>query len=422
MIPPSAQRSGHEGRIGRLGRLIGTSTIVARPLCVCRSTLSGAVTMTQRFGAAKSAIGSLGRCSGAAPSSSRRSAARRTRSIRTSWSARSSPTGWRRSTPPRRPTSSWSTPAPSSRRPARSRSTPCWRSPTARPTAPSWWSPAAWRSATAPSWPRRCPRSTRWPASACRSPSAASPGAPPLPSFDLLNLPRPPAAAPWAYVKVAEGCDKACGFCAIPSFRGPQRSRSIDQILDRGGRSSRPAGVQEIVLVAQDLASYGRDQGVGHQGDRAAGGGGGGAGAVGAAALPVPVRAHAAARRRGARHRRAVLRPLAAARVRAAGAPHAPVGRRRPLPRAHRRHPHAGARRGLPLELHRRLPGRDRGRPRPAARLRRRRPARLVRVLRLLAGGRHLRRRPRRGGARGPRRRAAGRAAGAPGRHHRRPT
>ena len=47
------------------------------------------------------------------------------------------------------------------------------------------------------------------------------PGAAPLPSFDLLNLPRPPARAPWAYVKVAEGCDKACGFCAIPSFRGP---------------------------------------------------------------------------------------------------------------------------------------------------------------------------------------------------------
>jgi len=88
------------------------------------------------------------------------------------------------------------------------------------------------------------------------------PGAAPLPSFDLLNLPRPPARAPWAYVKVAEGCDKACGFCAIPSFRGPQRSRSIEQVLGEvdqlvGG------GAKEIVLVAQDLASYGRDQGVG---------------------------------------------------------------------------------------------------------------------------------------------------------------
>jgi ribosomal protein S12 methylthiotransferase len=88
------------------------------------------------------------------------------------------------------------------------------------------------------------------------------PGAAPLPSFDLLNLPRPPAEAPWAYVKVAEGCDKACGFCAIPSFRGPQRSRTIDQILAEVDQLV-AGGAQEIVLVAQDLASYGRDQGVG---------------------------------------------------------------------------------------------------------------------------------------------------------------
>ena len=90
-----------------------------------------------------------------------------------------------------------------------------------------------------------------------RRPSAVA-----LPSFDLLNLPRPPATAPWAYVKVAEGCDKACGFCAIPSFRGPQRSRSIEQILTEVSQLV-DGGVTEIVLVAQDLASYGRDQGVG---------------------------------------------------------------------------------------------------------------------------------------------------------------
>jgi ribosomal protein S12 methylthiotransferase len=90
-----------------------------------------------------------------------------------------------------------------------------------------------------------------------RKPSAST-----VPSFDLLNLPRPPASAPWAYVKVAEGCDKACGFCAIPSFRGPQRSRSTDQVLDEVDQLT-DGGVREIVLVAQDLASYGRDQGVG---------------------------------------------------------------------------------------------------------------------------------------------------------------
>ncbi len=80
---------------------------------------------------------------------------------------------------------------------------------------------------------------------------------PPVPSFDLLNLPRPPVRAPWAYVKVAEGCDRKCGFCAIPSFRGRQRSRAAVDIL----AEVESLDVQEIVLVAQDLASYGRDLG-----------------------------------------------------------------------------------------------------------------------------------------------------------------
>lgn len=82
-----------------------------------------------------------------------------------------------------------------------------------------------------------------------------------VPDFDLLNLPRPASAAPWAYVKVAEGCDRACGFCAIPSFRGKQRSRSIDSILTEVDQLQ----VQEIVLVAQDLAAFGRDQGHGER-------------------------------------------------------------------------------------------------------------------------------------------------------------
>ncbi len=77
-----------------------------------------------------------------------------------------------------------------------------------------------------------------------------------LPAFDLLELPRPPASAPWAYVKVAEGCDRRCGFCAIPSFRGPQRSRALTSVLEEVERLD----VSEVVLVAQDLASYGRDR------------------------------------------------------------------------------------------------------------------------------------------------------------------
>jgi ribosomal protein S12 methylthiotransferase len=77
-----------------------------------------------------------------------------------------------------------------------------------------------------------------------------------VPLLDLLNLPRPRSAAPWAYVKIAEGCDRSCGFCAIPSFRGPQRSRDVESILHEVGE----LGAREIVLVAQDLASYGKDR------------------------------------------------------------------------------------------------------------------------------------------------------------------
>ncbi len=82
-----------------------------------------------------------------------------------------------------------------------------------------------------------------------------------VPSMDLLNLPRPRSVRPWAYVKVAEGCDKACGFCAIPSFRGPQVSRPIESILAEVDQ----LGAREIVLVAQDLAAYGRDAGRGER-------------------------------------------------------------------------------------------------------------------------------------------------------------
>ena len=77
-----------------------------------------------------------------------------------------------------------------------------------------------------------------------------------VPAFDLLNLPRPKSRAPWAYIKIAEGCDRNCGFCAIPSFRGPQRSRDIESIL----AEVEQLDAKEIVLVAQDLASYGKDR------------------------------------------------------------------------------------------------------------------------------------------------------------------
>jgi len=84
-------------------------------------------------------------------------------------------------------------------------------------------------------------------------------GTKPKSDFDLLNLPRPAVHAPWAYVKIAEGCDRRCGFCAIPTFRGDQRSRSTDEIL-REARDLAAGGVKELVLIAQDLASWGNDR------------------------------------------------------------------------------------------------------------------------------------------------------------------
>lgn len=82
-----------------------------------------------------------------------------------------------------------------------------------------------------------------------------------VPSLDLLELPRPKSTSPWAYIKIAEGCDRNCGFCAIPTFRGKQRSRSIASIL----AEVEALEVSEVVLVAQDLAAYGRDQGQGER-------------------------------------------------------------------------------------------------------------------------------------------------------------
>jgi MiaB/RimO family radical SAM methylthiotransferase len=74
----------------------------------------------------------------------------------------------------------------------------------------------------------------------------------------LYETRRPTPTTPYAYVKAAEGCDKVCTFCAIPQFRGRQRSRSAENIRGEIVELA-AAGVAEIGLVAQDLAAYGRD-------------------------------------------------------------------------------------------------------------------------------------------------------------------
>lgn len=61
-----------------------------------------------------------------------------------------------------------------------------------------------------------------------------------------------------AYVKIAEGCDRTCAFCAIPSFRGKQKSRTIESIVEEV-KALTARGVVEINLIAQELNGYGRD-------------------------------------------------------------------------------------------------------------------------------------------------------------------
>ncbi len=61
-----------------------------------------------------------------------------------------------------------------------------------------------------------------------------------------------------AYVKIAEGCDRPCGFCIIPKLRGAQRSRSVFSVVEEV-HALVGAGTREICLVAQDLTRYGSD-------------------------------------------------------------------------------------------------------------------------------------------------------------------
>ncbi|MBQ5759691.1 MAG: 30S ribosomal protein S12 methylthiotransferase RimO [Schwartzia sp.] len=73
------------------------------------------------------------------------------------------------------------------------------------------------------------------------------------------ETPRIVTTAPYtAYLKIAEGCNNRCAFCAIPLIRGQLRSRPIEDIVAEAKRLTEN-GVREIILLAQDTASYGKD-------------------------------------------------------------------------------------------------------------------------------------------------------------------
>ena len=62
----------------------------------------------------------------------------------------------------------------------------------------------------------------------------------------------------YAYLKIAEGCDRPCSFCAIPLMRGKHRSKSIEDIIVEAEKLA-SNGVKELILIAQDLTYYGLD-------------------------------------------------------------------------------------------------------------------------------------------------------------------
>ena len=62
----------------------------------------------------------------------------------------------------------------------------------------------------------------------------------------------------YAYLKISEGCNRPCSFCAIPLMRGKHKSKSIDQLVQEANSLAKK-GVKELILIAQDLTFYGLD-------------------------------------------------------------------------------------------------------------------------------------------------------------------
>jgi ribosomal protein S12 methylthiotransferase len=94
-------------------------------------------------------------------------------------------------------------------------------------------------------------------------------GGPPLPApshmvFDHTD-PRLVTTRGYAYLKVAEGCNNPCTFCAIPIWRGRFRSRTIESLVAEA-RDLAAQGVQELCLIAQDTTRYGEDIDLGRHG------------------------------------------------------------------------------------------------------------------------------------------------------------
>ncbi len=75
---------------------------------------------------------------------------------------------------------------------------------------------------------------------------------------DLMNERSLTTPAHYAYLKISEGCNRKCSYCAIPIITGPHTSRPFDEIVDEVRRLA-DRGVKELQVIAQDLSSYGTD-------------------------------------------------------------------------------------------------------------------------------------------------------------------
>ena len=78
-------------------------------------------------------------------------------------------------------------------------------------------------------------------------------------SAPVDEIPRVVSTGPaWAYIRIAEGCNNFCAFCAIPYIRGRYRSRTMENILEEAQDLARH-GVKELIVIAQDITRYGTD-------------------------------------------------------------------------------------------------------------------------------------------------------------------
>lgn len=76
--------------------------------------------------------------------------------------------------------------------------------------------------------------------------------------YDIIDERYITTPSHYAYLKISDGCDRTCSFCAIPLIRGKHKSKTIESIISEANKLAKK-GVKELILIAQDLSYYGVD-------------------------------------------------------------------------------------------------------------------------------------------------------------------